>query len=246
MDKIDLSILKKNPRLTSTLLLEVKPLAPLSMVTELPGSYYKTLKIPNKKMLCGLFENLLGWHIDLADRKKISKDIKQLRNKNLKQKKKQESNHSNENVVLYKDYTKGSTYMPLLMDYFKVKEAKPVISKAVFYDDLWSKAYSRTDAAKVHIGGTPNISYEIIARKNTIVDQNESKLNAFFKNQLGSFPMFYSSPTIREYVSVEGKYKILMNMDSELNEMLHCKVQTNNACYLGNSEGWVDLKLIEP
>jgi CRISPR-associated protein Cas5 len=32
-------------------------------------------------MLCGLIENVLGWHIDLADRKKLYKDLKQLRKK---------------------------------------------------------------------------------------------------------------------------------------------------------------------
>jgi CRISPR-associated protein Cas5 len=72
MKSIDLSILKKIPDLSKEAILEIQPLAPLSMVSELPGSYYKTLKTPDKKMICGMFENILGWHIDLADRKLIS------------------------------------------------------------------------------------------------------------------------------------------------------------------------------
>ena len=61
---IDLSILKKLPELKTQAVLSIRPLAPLSMVSELPGSFYKTMKYPSKKMLCGLFENMLGWHFD--------------------------------------------------------------------------------------------------------------------------------------------------------------------------------------
>ena len=47
---LDLSILEKAPELTKEIILEIEPLAPLSMVSELPGSYYKTLKSPSKKI----------------------------------------------------------------------------------------------------------------------------------------------------------------------------------------------------
>lgn len=53
---IDLSILKKLPELKMQAILSIRPLAPLSMVSELPGSFYKTMKYPSKNMLCGLFE----------------------------------------------------------------------------------------------------------------------------------------------------------------------------------------------
>ena len=49
---IDLSILKKLPELQTQAVLTIRPLAPLSMVSELPGSFYKTMKFPSKKMLC--------------------------------------------------------------------------------------------------------------------------------------------------------------------------------------------------
>ena len=43
---IDLSILKKLPELKTQAVLSIRPLAPLSMVSELPGSFYKTMKYP--------------------------------------------------------------------------------------------------------------------------------------------------------------------------------------------------------
>lgn len=78
---IDLSILKKLPELQTQAVLAIRPLAPLSMVSELPGSFYKTLKYPSKKMLCGLFENMLGWHFDNKLRLEIFKDMVKIRKK---------------------------------------------------------------------------------------------------------------------------------------------------------------------
>jgi CRISPR-associated protein Cas5 len=75
MTKIDLSILKSVPQLSVNAELRIEPLAPLSMVSELPGSFYKAMSRPDKKIICGLIENILGWHIDWRDRKCISKEI---------------------------------------------------------------------------------------------------------------------------------------------------------------------------
>ena len=104
---IDLSILKKLPELQTQAVLVIRPLAPLSMVSELPGSFYKTLKYPSKKMLCGLFENMLGWHFDNSLRLEIFKDM-------VKARKKQKIDLKKEQFI------QGSTYLPLLMDYFDI------------------------------------------------------------------------------------------------------------------------------
>jgi len=248
MSTLDISILQKHPHLDCSVVLEVQPLAPLSMVSELPGSYYKTLKMPDKKMLCGLFENILGWHIDQADRKNIAKEVKKMRERWVKKHDKQKNTlfETFETVIPYTDYTKGSSYIPLLMDYFEVENINPIISKVVFYDDLWNKAFRRADAAKTHLGGTANVSYEIIARKNDILENgNETELNTLFKENLGKFPLFYSTPTVREFIAMDGKYEIAITVDTGLYTMLRAQILTNNICYLGNSEGWVDLKFKE-
>lgn len=242
MQNLDLSILEKIPEPNLKVILVIEPLAPLSMVSELPGSYYKTLKIPDKKMLCGLFENILGWHIDLADRKAIIKELAALRKKQAKKNPQLE----------FIDKTKGSTYSPLLMDYFDVEKVQPVISKVVFYDDLWNKAYRREDVSgsqAPHPKGTFNINYGIIpekrnlerdVRNNNKVD--DTALGQFYLKHKAEYPMFYSIPTQREYVSMEGKYRFLISMDIKLFESLRKNTQSNNICYLGNSEGWIDVK----
>ena len=240
---INISILSIIPKINKEVILVIQPLAPLSMIGELPGSYYKTLKIPSKKMICGLFENLLGWHIDEADRKSIIKDLIALRKR---QSKKQQG-------IEFVDSTKGSTYSPLLMDYFEIESVQPVLSKAIFYNDLWSKAFRRSDA----IGGTPthakgsmNIDYSLITRKRELPrdPKNEKQvenvaLGKFYGENKDKFPFFYSTPTNREFISMEGNYVLKLKIDSILLDMLSEQIPDNNICYLGNSEGWIDLKL---
>jgi CRISPR-associated protein Cas5 len=245
MQNLDLSILEKIPEPNLKVIMEIEPLAPLSMVSELPGSYYKTLKSPDKKMLCGLFESILGWHIDLADRKAIIKELTILRKKQAKKNPQLE----------FVDRTKGSTYNPLLMDYFDVENVQPVISKVVFYDDLWNKAYRREDVSgsqAPHPKGTFNIDYGIIPEKRKLErdTKNNNKvddtaLGQFFLKHKTEYPMFYSTPTKREYISMEGKYRLLISIDTKLFECLRKHTQSNNLCYLGNSEGWIDVKFEE-
>lgn len=235
MQNLDLSILEKIPKLDLKVILEIEPLAPLSMVSELPGSYYKTLKNPNKKMLCGLFENILGWHIDLADRKAIIKELTKLRKEQAKK----------DPRLKFRDRTKGSTYVPLLMEYFEIGlQLTPITN---FYDDLWSKAYRRSDAV-VHPKGTFNISYNLIRQKRELKRSvknprqvDDKALEIFFKERIEKFPQYYSTPTKREYLFAKGNYEIQIEIDQNLYKILNERLMTENLGYLGNSEGWVNL-----
>ena len=135
MKNIDISILKEKPVKDVKAKLIIEPLAPLSMVSDLPGSYYKTLMFPTKKMICGLFENLLGWHFNLETRTKIIKDLQKIRKKQ-------------KLIIDYKSFIQGSTYMPLLLEYFEIC-GKPQIESLISsctYDDYWSRLYRRADS----------------------------------------------------------------------------------------------------
>lgn len=237
MLQIDLSILKEIPQLEVNVELRIESLAPLSMVGELPGSFYKTMKNPDKKMVCGLIENILGWHIDLKDRKMIKEDVKKLyKNRKIK------------NI----DYVKGSTYIPLLMDYFDINDnIKIIFSEVNFFDDYWSRFHRRADAV-VHAKGTENIDYRLIPLKWKLKrdEKNQQEVDNkafgdFFKENIGKFPMFYTTPTIREYIDLNGAYILPLSIDYRLYEMLNRRIMENNIGYLGNSEGWVNLKIIK-
>ncbi len=74
---MDISPIFEQPYLSEKVKLTIIPLAPLSMVSDIPGSYYRSDKKPSKFHLSGLMENILGWHISNEDRLAIHKEIKE-------------------------------------------------------------------------------------------------------------------------------------------------------------------------
>jgi CRISPR-associated protein Cas5 len=248
MTKIDLSILEKIPEPNLKVILEIEPLAPLSMVSELPGSFYKSLKSPSKKMICGLFENVLGWHIDIADRRLIQKDLVKVRQKGIKNEDKKKGIKTS-----IESLQSGSTYIPLLYEYFNV--GLPVIPATISYNDLWSRSFARTDTAR-HAAGAMFMDASLIEKWTQIkksVGSNEKRssqqktklLDNLFKRYLGSFPMYYTTPTTREYFSYSGSIKIGLSIDNLLREQLSKSLLSSNMAYLGSSEGWINLKIYE-
>jgi CRISPR-associated protein Cas5 len=253
---MDINILKQKPELTEKIKLIIQPLAPLSMVSDIPGTYYKTQNTPDKYKVCGLFENMLGWHFSLKDRNKINKELK----------KKENTRKENES---------NSSYKPLLFDFFDITLS--YTGTTIQYNDLWKKSFRRSDAI-VHPNGTPNLDYAVLRKKSWIKDKeneqeklkdelnelkkdeefNKAKIEAvrekllpgsttpllsFFKDNINAYPTFYTSPTLREYISFEGEIQLGLSIDKELLEQLETILKDCSTGYLGNSEGWVELKI---
>lgn len=244
---IDISILRNSQYSKVDAILEIRPLAPLSMVSEMPGSFYKTLRYPSKKMLCGLFENILGWHFDNTLRTEIFNDMAKLRKKH-------------KQIIKKDQFVQGSTYLPLLMEYFDITGKISLKKfKSVFnYSDLWNRGYRRTDSS-MHIDGCRNIDGSLIVDKFSLYEELKSKISnkeikkkdadakkyAWFKKNIGKIPFFYTSPTNREYVALDAILVIPLIIDSRLLEMLIQCVKVSNIGYLGHSEGWVDIENLE-
>jgi CRISPR-associated protein Cas5 len=219
MNDVDISILEKIPILEKKVKLLIQPLAPLSLVNDMPGSFYKSLNSPTKKMMCGMFENILGWHIDIEDRNNIIKEIKKLRKKQKQ---------------VFIDYKTGSSYLPLLMDYFDIISIDN--NDIEFsYNDLWSRSYRR-EGADVHPKGTANLSYEVIPLK------RDNKLIDLFIENPGKFPLYYSTPTNREYID-KNEFTYEMIFDNSFWELLNLRLEDCNLGYLGNSEGWIHIEV---
>ena len=238
---LDLSLLKELPELSANVTLEIRPLAPLSMVSEMPGSYYKSMKCPDKKMICGLFENILGWHIDLPMRKNIFKEYKAIRKKQ---------------KIEVVGHVSGSTYQPLLMDYFSINgKPKVKFQKLCFYKDLWNRGYRRSDSYK-HIHGCRNIDLGVLVEKSNLFSLLEKEVeekkrssseaenvrNKWFGNNIGAIPCFYTTPTSREFMVMDGVFELSLLLDKHLQELLLQQLYGNNIGYLGTSEGWVDIR----
>lgn len=225
---MDISILLSKSEMSKKIKLIIKPLAPLSMISEVPGTYYKTQDTPDKFKLCGLFENILGWHFSKMDRDKIIKQLK----------------------ANYKKYDKAkefeikqsnSSYQPLLFDFFEI--AMVYKSESINYNDLWKRSFSRRDE-DVHPKGTPNLNYQKLKEKHIFL--KDSSLKDFYRNNLSYFPMFYTTPTLREYIDYMGNdLKIILKMNNNLFELLSNALLVNSSAYLGNSESWVEINIEE-
>jgi len=238
MKEIDLTILKKTPHLNKKVTLIIEPLAPLSMVNDLPGSFYKSLKSPSKKMLCGLFENLLGWHIDIADRIQIQKDLIMLRR---------------EQEIDFTKHQQGSTYIPLLMEYFDIELV--TIAPSFHYNDLWSRSFTRRGDSAKHAAGAMYFNHDFIKKWRKIKraiksDERRSTtrknglLDKLFKRYNENFPMYYTTPTKREFIEFSGCIEIELNINDKLHDKLRTALSKSNLCYLGNTESWVNIQLI--
>lgn len=225
---MEIDFLLEKPEVDKVVKLRIETLAPLSMVSDIPGTYYKAQEVPDKYKLCGLFENIIGWHFSKNDRAKIAKKIKDFHQKKLKNKD-------------YATTQANSGFQPLLFGFFEV--GMTYRSQGVNYNDLWKRSFSRMDA-DVHPKGTPNLDYNILREKPAAL-KNE-KLLDFFKRNKASFPMFYTSPTLREYIDYSGgEIQMKLTMDSRLVNILSDSLIENSTAYLGNNEGWVEIKLEE-
>jgi CRISPR-associated protein Cas5 len=230
----DLSILFWKPEKDKQVILTIEPLAPLSIVSTLPGSYYKSLDKPTKANLCGMFENVLGWHIGQKDRSKILKKMKAVYKKSYK-------------INDFEVETSAVGYTSLLGHLFEVElpVCPPIVAR---YDDLWKQQLKHDDAR--HLKGTANLSYYLIKKKRMLPTDEKGKVSdatygVFVKEYYSDFPMYYTSPTPREFIVVDGNYQIKLFMSSHLLNGLEQSLQENNLAYLGTNEGWVDLSIKE-
>lgn len=229
--KVDLSILFNKPDKDKKALLNIEPLAPLSIVSTLPGSYYKSLDKPTKANLCGVFENIMGWHIGEKERRGIKKKLEKVFKKNF-------------SIEELNFETSPVGYTSLLGHLFEI-EIPLIPHIKMRYDDVWKQQLFRDGYS--HPKGTPNLSYNLIAQKEKL-ERKDGKITndaitAFHKENKGDYPMYYTSPRKREYIILEGNYQYKLAMNSMFFDALKDKIEENNIAYLGTNEGWVNLKI---
>lgn len=231
---MDIQLLFEKPDLGKEVKLTIEPLAPLSIVNSLPGSYYKSQNKPTKANLCGIFENILGWHIGRRERSAILKKMKSIYRKKYKMK-------DIETVTSEVDYNS------LLGHLFQIElELLPIMKSR--YDDVWKQQLKHDDAR--HLKGTPNISQPLISQKKLLPTDDNGKISDstysdFLKKNIQQFPMYYTSPTPREFIVLKGSYQYKLLMTNHLFEALKVAIAENNIAYLGTSEGWINLLMNE-
>lgn len=249
--KLDLSFLLQPPDLSVRAVLTVDALAPLSMVTSMPGKYYRSQPEPTDEMLYGLLENALGWHI--TGKTDVVRDrlVKELARRHKVEERKS-----------------GVDFKSLLQ--FHIHLTTRVLPPLLHYDDLWSQHLRSMGAS--FVGGSRNYDYRAIPimnmhsqkalppnskkekRKIEFNDRAEAnkdlnKISTFQEwdtvhlNVIRTyFPQYYSSPTPREYVIPQGVYRYCLETSKEVSRYLAEALENPTApLYLGSSDGWVEV-----
>ena len=233
-NEIDISLLFEKPTFDTSAIIWIEPLAPLSMVVSMPGSYYRTHGEPSPYMIYGMLENLLGWHFD----DKIRRDILT----------KMKSEFSRKYKI--KEFLIESSevkFTPILQHHLKIEYPALFQPHKEFFEDYWTQHLKDVDER--HAKGNRN--YDVaIEKKITEVyslpkEDRDKHWKVIFEQNVSKFPLYYQSPTKREYVSVIGKYGYKINLNDLLLQELITRMNKSqeSPVYIGTNEGWIDVQI---
>jgi CRISPR-associated protein Cas5 len=237
MMNIDLSFLLQPPEFNVRAMMKIEALAPLSMVTSMPGKYYRCQPEPTTEMLYGLLENALGWHISEQERAKLIKKLRQRHNQDARE--------------------SGVGFVSLLQ--YHLRFVTSVIPPLMHYDDYWAQHLKGAS----FVGGSRNYDYRAIPAMNALraeritandtarASKDKAKIRDFYDGDVlhlnvlrPYFPQYYSSPTPRGYVVPKGAYQYIAETSEKLAKLIGEAVSHPVApLYLGSNDGWVELEL---
>lgn len=266
--QIDLSFFTEPPVLEQKAVLEIAALAPLSMVSEQPGSYFRSEIIPTVDMVYGLLENALGWHFEDKTRRTIFNAL----HKAAKKKHGQNELYKNSDWLIGKPINSGSGYFSFLQ-YHLSFEVESADDQPMTYDDLWSM-HLRTQGDSF-VGGSrsydnrlehlislsrkklkdedgkdlpPTIAF---GDKKDFVTLTLKELKQITEGKIKTtslkpyFPHYYVSPKVRGYVVPRKLYRFSAICTKKLGILINQAIETlSSPLYLGSNDGWVDVKWI--
>ena len=233
MEKIDISILFEKPELTNSAILWIEPLAPLSMVVSMPGSYYRTQGEPSPFMIYGMFENLLGWHFDDKIRSDIIKKMRSVLSKKYEIK-----------DIIFNASEVG--FKPILQQHLKIESPALLQPQKMFFEDYWTQHLKDVDER--HAKGNRNYDVSLEHSVNQIYSSPKEDRDKLWRSLLevnpDKFPNYYQSPTKREFVSVVGKYGYkIISSKSIIALLIDISQSSCSPSYIGTNEGWVSLQI---
>ena len=252
---MDLSFFLDPPERSVRADLVVEALAPLSLVSAQPGSYYQGAPAPSDAMLLGLLENALGWHLGPADRKAA---IKSLRKQAKKVHRKTEWAGS---PWLTDDPTGSDSGFVSLLGHHLAFDGLREIPPVLGYDDLWARQAHRSDdfwggsrrydarledvvtklrAGDVKLTSKGKATHADLESVERGVEAGETVFQTALKPR---FPYYYTSPTRRGYVVPLGAYRFGASTTPAVSDLIGEALADPAApLYLGSNDGWVDAR----
>ena len=208
MQSLDLSFYLEPPEPTVSGTLVLEALAPLSMVSAQPGTYFRTETTPPAAMIYGLLENALGWHFPLAQRKDILKGLA----KTAKKKYRKNTEYKDHPWLSGKPRTSSKSGYFTLLQYHLSFGDIGADAGAMVYDDLWSMHLR--DTGMNFPGGSRHYDSRLETFISTLrtststfkkLDKSEAKQRAAEKYELGDRKEFSTIPLDEVYSLEERK-----------------------------------------
>lgn len=245
--------------------LMITPLAPLSMVSSQPGTYFLSEVAPTDHMIYGMFENALGWHFHGNLRRQLRKELSKLAKKALPR----SSDLKSTDWAKGKLASSGSGYESLLSHHVRLSP-KQLPQPSISYDDLWSmhlhdkggnflggsRAYdaaiealmtatrSSDESIKVEFGDRKGYDRMTLAQA---INSRGAKIHVDSIRE--AFPLYYVSPKKRAYVEFGGEsetdeppaFRYGVTTTAKLSEVLAKAIaDPAGPLYLGSNDGWVE------
>jgi CRISPR-associated protein Cas5 len=250
---LDLSFFLEPPELDTYATLTIEALAPLSMTSSQPGTYFRSQRAPTDAMLYGLLENALGWHFPEAVRSDL---LKKLRSEAKRELGRGHPLKETPWITGDEDTESGSGFLSLLQHHLRFDTA--VTPQTAHFDDLWAR-HARGSGTEfpggsrhydvrlervvsLERGGEVSFgdysSYKI-RDPEALPDVSEGD-KVHVKALRPQYPQYYTSPTSREYVIPESTYRYRIATTATLSSALSDAVNDPAApLYLGTNDGWV-------
>lgn len=173
-NNINLSFFVQAPELTVKAKMTITALAPLSMVSSQPGSYFRSESVPTESMLYGMLENALGWHFfDDAKKNNLRTIIGTGLKKAAKKVNKKNTDYKEYDWLKSKKFAQAESGFKSLLQYHVKFQLSEIPKIKVSYDDLWSMS-NRTDGDSF-IGGSRNYDVSLENMMNLSKAQDKSK-----------------------------------------------------------------------
>jgi CRISPR-associated protein Cas5 len=250
---INLNFLLEPPDFSVRGKLTIEALAPLSMVSSMPGKYYRCQPEPTDEMLFGMIENAFGFHLTSKADKERGNLIKKLSQKH--------------KVEIQTSDVGFSSFLQ-----FHIRVSTRFVPDSIHYDDYWSQHQRGAS----FVGGSREYDYRAIPimnlhsqkaippnatkekKKIEFSDKADAikdleKINSFEEWEnihlnvvRPYFPQYYISPTPRGYVIPQGSYKYVLETSARISKLLVETLENPiSPIYLGSNDGWIDVSYEE-
>lgn len=224
-----------NSKLIKNFEIKIHPLGPLSMTSGQPMDFRKSDIIPTTKMLYGMIENLIKFHLNSEQRSVINKQLKKF--------------YGDTYNLLFQTSNNDKKFFPIIQHllYFElVNDQKSLIDNAQLFNDYASTMNERLTKGKElksHFNGSRIHDKELLANYKKLKENFDFLSEEEYKEINDKTTRFYTKPVNRQYVILHEDIVLKCRCTEELYQLIKKNNLSNKSLYLGHSESLVEVEV---